>query len=221
MPVVTLLIAVLFSTSSVQADWFIRFNQDDFTVNDTFNDIRTFEFEIHLSGDPLAGVYSNPDLLGVDYSVFGVLPITTPSGFPAFNLQRPGIGGAEFYAQGSSLNFEIAAGVDASDGIQFSELTGGTDPIFTFDGREVGTGRYHPPIMTLNSDGTGLFQNSNNMGGINPGNGLEVDVDYGEEYISELTFNPATFNIGAVPEPSSMLLLSLGVSAIALRRRRL
>jgi hypothetical protein len=219
------LIAALVATTKVQADWFIRFNQDTFTVNDTFNDIRIFDFEIRLAGDPVAGVYANPELVGVDYRVFGVLPTTTPSGFPAFDLRRPQadgakLSGAEFYGQGSSLNFEIAAGVDATDGIQFSELAGGTDPIFTFDGREVDTGRYHPPIITLNADGTGLFQNSNNMGGINPGNGLEVDVEYGEEYISELVFDPTTLQIGAVPEPSSILLLGLGFGYVALRRRR-
>lgn len=75
-------------------------------------------------------------------------------------------------------------------------------------------------MIELNSDGTGLFQNSNNMGGINPGNGLEVDVDFGEEYISELSFDPAAFTIGTVPEPSTVMVLGLGMTVAMLRRRR-
>ena len=209
----------LVSCSTANADWFIQFDQDDFVVNDTFNDIRTFNFEIRLAGNATAGVHSNPELVSINYQVFGVLPINTPSGFPAFDLRRTIIGN-DFYDQGSSLNFEIASGIDRSDGIQFSELTGGTDPIFVFNGREVGTGRYHPPLIELNSDGTGLFQNSNNMGGINPGNGLEVDVDFGEEYISELSFDPAAFTIGTVPEPSTVMVLGLGMTVAMLRRRR-
>lgn len=33
------------------------------------------------------------------------------------------------------------------------------------------------------------------MGGINPGSGEVVDVDFGEEYITELTFNPSTLTL--------------------------
>ena len=81
-----------------------------------------------------------------------------------------------------------------SDGLQVSELVG-TGIVFEFNGREVGTGRYHPALVQLNADGTGSIRNSNNTGGINPGSGLVVDVDFGEEYITELTFDPSTLTV--------------------------
>lgn len=94
----------------------------------------------------------------------------------------------------NSLTFEVDAAADLSDGIQVSELVG-AGTVFEFNGREVDTGRYHPAIVQLNADGTGIIQNSNNMGGINPGSGEVVDVDFGEEYITELTFNPSTLTL--------------------------
>lgn len=220
--------ASAFLTNISRADWIISFNQDDFTVNDMFNDIETFDFEIVFPGSPVPGVYNELSLIGVDYQVFGRLaPMSTPSGFTAFDLRRPQTTGAfltqaEFSGQGSSLSFEIAAGADASDGIQISELVASSGPVFTFDGREVGTGRYHPTFITLNADGTGLFQNSNNMGGVNPGNGMVVDVDFGEEYISQLAFNPSTLTIGtiSIPEPTSASFLGIALMADVLRRRK-
>ena len=82
------------------------------------------------------------------------------------------------------------------------------------------TGRYHPPIVELNSDGSGRMQNSNNFGGINPGSGLFVDVKFGVEYITDLAFAPANFTIGVVPEPSSFIFLGLGMGGLLMRRRR-
>ena len=119
--------------------------------------------------------------------MFGFLT-TTPSGFPAFSLERT-IAGDEFYDQGSSLEFEIQWGADLSDGLQVSELAG-TGTVFRFNGREVDTGRYHRSLVELNADGTGRILNSNNTGGINPGSLRVVDVDFGEEYATELTFDP-------------------------------
>ena len=72
--------------------------------------------------------------------------------------------------------------------------------MFEFNGREVGTGRYHPAIVQLNADGTGSIRNSNNTGGINPSTELEVDVDFGEEYITELTFTPSTLTLFPTPD---------------------
>lgn len=92
------------------------------------------------------------------------------------------------------MTFEVDITADLSDGLQVSELVG-TGIVFEFDGREVGTGRYHPAIVQLNADGTGSIRNSNNTGGINPGSGMEVDVDFGEEYITELTFIPSTLTL--------------------------
>ena len=127
--------------------------------------------------------------------------------------------GAEFYTQGSSLSFTVDAAADLSDGLQVSEL-GGSNPVFLFNGREVGTGRYHPALFQLKADGTGSIRNSNNMGGINPGSGEEVDVYFGEEYITELTFDPTALTlIAPIPEPSTLtLLLPAGIIIFRLRR---
>ncbi len=123
------------------------------------------------------------------------------------------ISGADFYAQGSSLNFEIAASADLSNGLQVSELVG-SDPIFVFNGREVDTGRYHPALFQLNSDGTGSIRNSNNMGGNtpNPSSGELVNVDFGEEYITDLTFDPGQLTLAAaVPVPAAIWLFGSGL----------
>ena len=157
--------------------------------------------------------YSTPTRAGFEYQVNGSLASGTPSGFPAFFLVRD-IGGAEFYAQGSSLDFEISALADLSDGLQLSELVGSAG-VFVFDGHETGTGRYHPSLFELNSDGTGLIRNSDNTGGINPGNGQPVDVEIGDEYVTELSFDPATLTL--VPEPGVLSLLAVALAAI--RRR--
>ncbi|MGF1525908.1 MAG: hypothetical protein ACFCBW_03820 [Candidatus Competibacterales bacterium] len=213
---------LLISSSSSAA--MIGLDQDDFTLNPTFNEITSFDFSIDLDVALVPGTdYSDPDLSGVEYSVNGVLTEDTPSGFPAFALQRT-IGGTEFYSQGSSLAFAIDPSADFSDGLQVSELLGTTD-VFLFNGREVNTGRYHPPLLQLNSDGTGLLRNSNNQGGINPSTGEEVDVEIGEEYIIELSFDAAALTLIAaddlvtpVPLPAPGLLLMTGLWALARRR---
>lgn len=171
----------------------LAFQASDFGLNPTFSEVRKFAFSIDLAVPVTAGSsYSNPELTRVDYNVSGKLD-GTPSGFPAFNLVRA-ILGSVFYSQGSSMAFEVDITADLSDGLQVSELVG-TGIVFEFNGREVDTGRYHPAIVQLNADGTGSIRNSNNTGGINPGSGLEVDVDFGEEYITELTFTPSTLTL--------------------------
>jgi hypothetical protein len=176
----------------------MEFEAADFTVTPTFSNVQNFQFSIDLAVELTPGAaYSNPVLNGVEYSVFGTLA-DTPSGFTAFNLIRT-IGGEEFYTQGSSMSFEIDASADLTDGLQISELLG-VGLVFLFNGREVGTGRYHPALFQLNDDGTGSIQNSNNQGGINPGSGEVVDVDFGEEYITELGFDPAVLTLtGPIP----------------------
>ena len=198
----------------------ITFSDSDFGLTTTFSNVRTFDFAIDIDGPITAGTsFVNPKLNSINYRVFGQLD-ATPSGFPAFDLVRS-ITGADFYAQGSSLNFEVSAAADLSNGLQVSELVG-TDPVFTFNGFEFDTGRYHPALLELNLDGTGRIQNSNNNGPTttNPSNGQLVDVDVGEEYITDLTFNASTLTLAtAVPEPSSVAILAVFLGAIVLRYR--
>lgn len=218
------LLAALFLTilgglrTECKGDILLRFTNEDFGTSTVFNNTQQFSFEIRIDDTLRTGVYSNPTLIDVNYTVRGNLPQSTPSGFAAFLLQRD-ITGADFYNQGSSLNFEVASDADLSDGLQFSELVSGS-PAFVLNAREVGTGRYHPPLIELNSDGTGRIQNSNNQGGVNPGNNQVVDVTFGEEYITDLTFTPENFTlIAAVPEPSSFLTL-LGIAIVGLTSRK-
>jgi hypothetical protein len=133
-------------------------------------------------------------LNSVTYNVSGSLA-DTPSGFPSFDLQRT-ISGSEFYDQGSSLSFTISPQADLSDGVQVSELQAAEgSPVFVFNGREVDTGRYHPALVLLYSNGRGSIRNSNNSGGINPGSGMVVNVNVGDEYISYLGFTPSTLTL--------------------------
>jgi hypothetical protein len=195
----------------------LAFSDADFSVSPSFSNVRVFSFTIEVSGPLAPGSYLNPALEQVQYSVRGTLNPGTPSGFPAFALERT-ITGSDFYAQGSSLRFEISSSADLSDGLQVAELVG-ANPVFVFDGREVDTGRYHPALFQLNGDGTGSIRNSNNMGGVNPGSGQVVNVDYGQEYISNLSFDPNQLTL-AVPEPASALLVALGLTGMAARQRR-
>ena len=190
----------------------ISFSDVDFGKTLIFNDVQTFSFTINITGPLIVGVsYNNPSLNSVVYNVSGsLLPDGSPSGFPEFNLERT-MTGTEFYTQGSSLNFEIAASANLSNGLQASELVG-SSPIFVFNGREEGTGRYHPALLELNSDGTGSIQNSNNTGGINPSSGEEVNINFGEEYITNLTFDPSQLTmVAAVPVPAAVWLFGSGL----------
>ena len=200
----------------------ITFSDADFGKTPEFSNVTTFSFTIDIDAPLAAGiVYTDPSLNSVEYNVFGTLESGTPSGFGGFNLVRT-ITGADFYAQGSSLSFEIAAGADLSNGLQVSELVG-SDPIFVFNGREVDTGRYHPALFQLNSNGTGSIRNSNNTGGVNQSSGEVVNVDFGEEYITNLTFDPSQLTISAaVPVPGAMWLFGsglLGLVGIARRKK--
>jgi hypothetical protein len=191
-----LCLSLIFTPFIAVAD-IIEFEADDFSVTPTFSDVQSFQFAIDVSSQLIPGTsYNNPQLYCVDYLVSGSLS-DTPSGFRSFGLERT-IAGDEYYNQGSSMQFEIDVSADLSDGLQVSELVG-DGLVFQLNAREVDTGRYHPPLFELNSDGSGSIRNSNNQGGINPGSMMEVDVDFGEEFITELTFDPAALTLVAPP----------------------
>ena len=214
-------LTLLANPATANAQFTLEFSNGQVTNTPTFNDAQTYDFTIEIDEVFAPGVFSNPTLSSVTYSVFGDLtPNGSPSGFSGFALERT-IGGAEFYSQGSSLQFEIAAGADLSDGLQVADLAG-TGTVFTLNAREVNTGRYHPPLLELNSDGTGRLQNSNNFGGVNSSSGQIVNVDFGEEYITDLTFEPTTLTISTatVPEPSVAVWALMVCSGAVLRRRR-
>ena len=206
----TFLVAVLLCSKVVPvlADT-ISFTHEDFLLTSVFNDVTEFSFSIEIDGTLAPGSYSNPALLGVQYSVLGVLTENTPSGFPGFNLQRT-IGGEAFYTQGSSLDFVISASANLSDGVQITEFVE-----FNFDGREEGTGRYHPPLLVFAQDGTGSIRNSNNTGGINPGSGQEVNVGFGEEYIVDLSFESTI-----IPVPAAAWLFGSALGLLGWLRSR-
>jgi len=172
------------------------FTSDDFVVTPVFNDVAQFDFHIEINAPLAPGIYSNPDIISVLYRVSGNL-MNTPSGFPAFALERD-ITGAEFYAQGSSLLFEIRADAFLDDGVQLAELAG-SGVAFTFNGKEIDNGRFHPALLELNADGSGLIQNSDNIISENP----FQQVDFGEEYITDLAFDPGnlTLLVAADAEP--------------------
>ena len=205
----------------------ISLSSADFGITSVYNTINSFQFDIEVS-DPLVagGTYNNPALVTVDYQIFGSLPQPTPSGFPAFALNRS-IPGASFYGLSpeATLNFSVSPTADLSDGLQINELSG-TGTVFTFNAREFNQapGRYHPPIFTLDADGTGRLANSNNMSDVpNPdppvGSGELVDVEVAEEYDTTLSFDPA-LTVSTVPEPSVFTLLAAAmIGCVSLRRR--
>lgn len=216
----------LFSTANAQ-NMFLDISSDDFQVTTVFSDVDTFRIAIEIDSPYAAGQYINPDIVSVSYAVSGTLVAGTPSGFPSFALQRD-MTGTEFYAQGSSLSFDIRPTAVLSDGVQAAELVGGA-LIFTFNGREIGNGRFHPALLELDMNGTGRIQNSNNVI-------VEVplqEVDFGEEYITDLMFDPGNTTLltgtPVAPPPvpvggsGAVSLLGIGLLsllAVLMRRRR-
>ena len=229
------LLGVLVSQSAVSG-FVLSFEASDFGTSPQFSSVTTFDFTADVAENFRFGTFSDPVLNEIGYNVSGALD-ATPSGFPAFSFQLSHlvapppagpelISGIQFYSlnpnapAGDRLNFAISAGADFSDGLQVSELEGtGNDVVFRFNGREEGTGRYHPIFIELRADGTGLIQNADNFGGDNPFDGFvgDINVDFGEEYITNLTFDPTTLTI-AVPEPT-VSLLSLVAGVFFVRRR--
>jgi len=184
-----IVLASVFSSIAYAQTTTLSISSSDFQVTPTFNDVDFFTLDIEIDAPLAIGVYDNPDIVRVTYQVTGVLTNSTPSGFPRFDLQRS-ITGAEFYAQGSSLNFEIDAAASLVDGVQIAELVG-SGVVLEFNGREVDNGRFHPALLQLNADGTGMIQNSNNTPTLDP----LVEVDFGEEYITNLTFDAGNLTV--------------------------
>ena len=199
----------LFSTANAQ-NMILSISSNDFQVTTVFSDVDTFGINIEIDGPLATGQYINPDIVSVSYGVSGTLVAGTPSGFPSFALQRD-MTGTEFYAQGSSLSFDIMPTAVLSDGVQAAELVGGA-LIFTFNGREIGNGRFHPALLELNMDGTGRIQNSNNVI-------VEVPlqaVDFGDEYITDLMFDPGNTTLLAVPPVGLPPVIGGGSGAVSL-----
>lgn len=218
----------------------VQIPSSDFVNTAIFSNVTTYNLEVEIAGPLQAGLFSDPVINNIQYSVSGSLGVT-PSGFPSFGFSldhifpsSPPITGADFYplhassVTGGTLQFQVNAFADLSDGLQLDELDEltpdvtaeiGAGVIFHFNGREEGTGRYHPMFFQLYSDGTGLVQNSNNFGGVNPSTMEFVDLDFGDEYITTISFDASSITI-AVPEPASAMavgLLVLGV--VGLRRK--
>ncbi len=197
----------------------LNFDNTDFVVSPSFSNVGFFGFAIEIDAPLASGLYENPDIIAVEYSVSGSLVPGTPSGFSAFNLQRV-ISGVDFYAQGSSIRFEIANDADLSDGLQIDELVG-EDLVFVFNGREEGNGRFHPALFELNSDGTGRIQNSNNI----PDLEAQEVVDFGAEYITDLSFDPGNLNLLQTESSSgggslTMLWVATLMGLVLIRRTR-
>lgn len=196
------LIILIFANSfvaSIMADtMLLSTSSGDYDVTNVFSNVDTFTIDIEINLPLEAGLYVDPEIINVTYAVSGSLVAGTPSGFPSFALQR-NITGTEFYQQGSSLSFEISPSADLSDGVQASELID-NGFILTLNAREVDNGRFHPALLELYSDGTGRIQNSNNVPSLEP----LLEVNFGDEYITDLTFQPENLTLITItPEVDS------------------
>jgi hypothetical protein len=222
---------------SIGQAFVISFNQNNFGVTPTFSNTVTFSYTIDIAAPLAPGVYDNPSLNSINYNVSGSLVTGTPSTFPSFALSRSMVGN-EFYDQGSSLRFQIAPSADLSDGVQIADLVeladfslpsladpdpllsttiGSNNPVFVFNGREIqsvtGFSRFHPSLLGLNSDGTGSLRNSNNIVNLN---GFD-EIPFGAEYVTNLTFGPATTlssDTAVVPLPAALWLFVPAISLL-------
>jgi hypothetical protein len=167
----------------------LSMSDSDFVVTPNFGVVDFFTLDVEIARPLAPGVYINPPLVDVAYQVRGTLQPGTPSGLRTLNLQRY-MTGAEFYAQGSSLRFEIRQSAVLVDGIQVTELVG-AGTVLTFNAREINTGRFTPPQLTLDANARGRLQNSNNIPSVEP----LVTVGFGEEYITSLLFDPGNTTV--------------------------
>jgi hypothetical protein len=219
---------VLFAVAEADAQTMIlSTSSSDYQVTPAFSDVDAFSIHVEIDAPMASGVYVDPPIINVTYQVTGSLAAGTPSEFTAFDLQRD-ITGAEFYAQGSSLQFEIAQNAVLSDGVQAAELVGG-GTVLTYNAREVDNGRFHPALLELDMNGTGRIQNSDNVPTLDP----LLEVAFGAEYITDLAFDPGNTTLiidpNAVPPQKSgggsnspwtiTALILLGLLARTFRRR--
>ncbi len=125
--------------------------------------------------------------------------------------------------------FEVSENARFFDGLQLTELEG-QDPVFVFDAREEGTGRFHPPRLELNRDGSGRVSRAQI---IYPPWNRFGSWPMGEEYITDLQlagdltpFEVEFRDIALDPSPDSgggsvpfWLLAALGGGLIAKLRQ--
>jgi hypothetical protein len=185
----SLLLGLVMSAAASGQTMTLSTASSEYQLTNVFSNVDFFTIDIEIDAPLASGVYINPVIIDVTYQVQGTLEPDTPSGFPTFNLQRH-MTGSEFYAQGSALSFEIDQAAVLDDGVQVSELVG-LGVVLTFDAREVDTDRYHPPLLELRAIGTGRLQNSDNIPKLIP---LET-VGFGEEYITDLGFDPGNTTV--------------------------
>lgn len=207
----------------------LRLTDTDFVLTNTFSDVSDFSIEVLIDAPVTPGRYVDPPIELIAYRVQGTLAADTPSGFEAFELVRE-LSGEEFYAQGGTLTFEISESAVLDDAVQVAELAG-DDVVLTFDAREVDTGRFHPPRLTLRADGTGRLQNSDNVPDGTP-------IDAGSEYVTDLAFDPGNTTVigilvdlpevtpdpdggGGAVSPLALLLMVGWLVMESARRRRL
>lgn len=210
---------------TARSEFTLSFNSDDFGISSVKNNVTFFNFDIVVDSVLVAGTtYSDPMLTNVDYQIDGDLRADgSPSGFPGFRLIR-NIAGADFYGLSpeSTLEFTVSNTADLSDGLQINELDG-SGTVFNFNAREFNQnpGRFHPPIFSLDSDGTGRLVNANNDSTFdNPATMDEVHINIADEYDIGLTFSSGLQIVSAVPEPTTAVMLCAMGALVALRRRR-
>lgn len=184
------MVLVLATSAAFAQSTTLATSNEDYTQTPVHSNIESFSLEIELDVPLVAGMrYENPPIRRMEYRVVGQLEEGTPSGFDSFDLQRRFEGDA-FYLQGSTLVFTILPAAVLDDGVQVAELAGEA-VVFLFDGREIGTGRFHPARLELRGDGTGLLQNSNNQ----PGEDASSTIIAGAEYIVDLAFDPGNTTV--------------------------
>jgi len=187
--IVLALLTSLSSGALAQGNIFLRTNDHDYQLTKIHSDLYFFSVNVEFAAPLVPGVYNNPDVVMISLWVRGNLAPGTPSGLADFDHPWA-FSGTEFYNRGGSLRFEVSDAAVLSDGIQVSELVG-DGVVLTVDNREIDYGTYHSAIFELRADGTGRIQNSNNIVTLDPLN----EVDFGEEYIADLRFDPGNTTI--------------------------
>ena len=82
-PLITLLVALIISPIANSQTMNLSISDADFQVTTVFNEVGTFDIAIEFNSALDRGVYNNPDIVSVEYSVSGTLVDPTPSG-PVF-----------------------------------------------------------------------------------------------------------------------------------------